>query len=590
MSTTRKTLSIYWQHTLRYRWLFAAGTSGAAAAVIVQDIVPPFIVAKAFNTLQSVYSSGGQLKFSELSGYLIAYLIFMLGGVILWRAQVICVWLYEMKVLRDIANRVFDFLQHQSYRFHANHFAGALVTQANRFINSYESLMDSFIWDITSGATTLVASIIFLLFVSKVYSLILLAISLVYLSIIYHRARGQIPYNRRESARQSDQTAALADVITNVGTVSTFAAEKREYQRFAKVTEAKYSASHALMVYGMKTEIMSHFMTASINITALVTGVLAITTFHARVSVLVLAVSYTQGITGRLWQFGRVVRNINKALGDAAEMTEMLQQEPEIKEPASPKKLRIENGSINFDHVEFGYADGQGQVVLPDLSLSVPGGKKVGLVGHSGGGKTTITKLVLRLMDIQKGSLTIDGTDIREVALADLRSKIAYVPQEPLLFHRAISENIGYAKPDASMAEIVQAAKMAYAHEFIKDLPDGYDTLVGERGIKLSGGQRQRVAIARAMLKNAPILVLDEATSALDSESEKLIQAALWKLMQYRTAIVIAHRLSTVQRMDQIAVLEDGKIVEQGSHKELLAQGGIYATLWKHQSGGFLED
>jgi ATP-binding cassette subfamily B protein len=193
-------------------------------------------------------------------------------------------------------------------------------------------------------------------------------------------------------------------------------------------------------------------------------------------------------------------------------------------------------------------------------------------------------------MDIDKGEILIDGQNIANITQDDLRRSITYVPQEPLLFHRTLAENIGYGKADASQKDIVRAAKLAHAHEFIKDLPGGYETLVGERGIKLSGGQRQRIAIARAMLKEAPILVLDEATSALDSESEKLIQEALWKLMESKTAVVIAHRLSTVQRMDRIVVLDEGRIVEQGSHKELLAVKGTYAKLWAHQSGGFLEE
>lgn len=575
---------------MRYRWLFSLGWLGAVTAVVVQNVVPPFIIARMFNHLQVAYASGGHLQFSSVAGYLWWFIAFILAGVAVWRVQVILVWLYEIKVMRDIANRVFDFLQYQGYRFHTNRFSGALVTQSNRFINSYEGLMDSLIWDITTGITTIIASFVFLLFVSKAYAAILLAITFIYLSIIYFRARGQVPYNRRDAARQSDQTAALADAITNITNITVFAAERTEFKRFAKASQAKYEASRSVMRYAMKTEVASHFMTATINVISVASGLLAITTFHAPVGVLVLAISYTQGITDRLWQFGRMVRNINKNLGDAAEMTEILQLKPEVTDIPNPRQLQITGGSISFKDVRFGYADGAGQVVLPDLSFDVQGGQKVGLVGHSGGGKTTITKLILRLMDIQKGKILIDGTDISQVGQADLRSHVSYVPQEPMLFHRTIAENISYGKPRATQAEIVKAAKLAHAHDFIRGLPSGYDTYVGERGVKLSGGQRQRVAIARAMLKDAPILVLDEATSALDSESEKLIQDALWKLMEGRTAIVIAHRLSTIQRMDRILLLEDGKIVEQGTHKELLANGGIYARLWAHQSGGFLEE
>jgi ATP-binding cassette subfamily B protein len=223
------------------------------------------------------------------------------------------------------------------------------------------------------------------------------------------------------------------------------------------------------------------------------------------------------------------------------------------------------------------------------LDLSVPAGTKVGLVGRSGGGKSTLTQLLLRMMDIQGGSIRIGGQDISRLRQADLRSLIAYVPQEPAMFHRTLRENIAFARPSASESEILAAARAAHVTEFAETLPSGFDTLVGERGVKLSGGQRQRVALARAILRDAPILLLDEATSALDSESEVLVQQALWRIMEDRTALVVAHRLSTVARMDQLIVLDRGRILEQGSHEELLRAEGVYARLWQHQSGGFLD-
>jgi ATP-binding cassette subfamily B protein len=253
--------------------------------------------------------------------------------------------------------------------------------------------------------------------------------------------------------------------------------------------------------------------------------------------------------------------------------------------PVKPVTMSAPNGSsVTFTH------DENDAALFENFSVDIKAGERIGLVGRSGSGKTTLTRLLLRFSDVDSGSITIDGQSITDISQIDLRSHIAYVQQEPMLFHRSLRANIAYGKPDASDEQILDAAKSANALEFIGKLPKGLDTIVGERGVKLSGGQRQRVAIARAILKDAPILVLDEATSALDSESEKLIQDALVTLMNGRTSIVIAHRLSTISKLDRIIVLDQGKIIEQGSHSELLAAEGRYARLWSHQSGGFIEE
>ena len=260
----------------------------------------------------------------------------------------------------------------------------------------------------------------------------------------------------------------------------------------------------------------------------------------------------------------------------------------EVVDAEDAKRLIVEEPKVEFRDITFKHKDAKNPI-FKDFSLTVKPGERIGLVGTSGSGKTTITKLLLRFADVEKGEILVSDKDIKLVTQGSLREVIAYVPQETALFHRSIAENIAYGKPDASIEEIKRAAKLANADEFIKDMPDGYDTLVGERGVKLSGGQRQRVAIARAILKNAPILVLDEATSALDSESEALIQDALNKLMRNRTSIVVAHRLSTVANLDRIVVLSHGKIVEEGTHKQLLSQDGPYKKLWSRQSGAFLD-
>jgi ATP-binding cassette subfamily B protein len=303
-----------------------------------------------------------------------------------------------------------------------------------------------------------------------------------------------------------------------------------------------------------------------------------------------LILSYTSTIVEQLFQFSNnSIRTYNRAIGDATEMVKILAEEATIQDCSDPEESRMHRGAIRFKDVSFTH-NGASKAIFNDLNLSIKPGEKVGLVGHSGSGKTSLTRILLRFSDIDSGTIEIDGQNIVNVKQADLRHAISYVPQEPILFHRSIAENINYGRIEASMQEIEVIGRKANADEFIRSLPKGYETLVGERGVKLSGGQRQRIAIARAMLKNAPILVLDEATSALDSESEALIQDALWKLMEGRTAIVIAHRLSTIQKMDRIIVLDNGKIVEEGSHKDLLYKKGVYAKLWNRQSGGFLDE
>jgi ATP-binding cassette subfamily B protein len=288
----------------------------------------------------------------------------------------------------------------------------------------------------------------------------------------------------------------------------------------------------------------------------------------------------------KVWDVGRFIRKIYESLADANEMTEILVKPHEVVDKSKARVFKFRQGAIEFSKVFFTYKEGV--EVLRDFDLQIKPGEKVALIGSSGGGKSTLIKLLFRFYDIQNGKIVIDGQDISAVTQDSLRKNLSLVPQDPILFHRSLMENIRYGKPEASEAEVIEASRIAHCHEFISRFPQGYETLVGERGVKLSGGERQRVAIARAVLKNAPILVLDEATSSLDSESEMLIQDALKKLMKGKTVIVVAHRLSTIMQMDRIIVIDGGRIVEEGKHKELLkAQEGIYQKLWNIQAGGF---
>jgi ATP-binding cassette subfamily B protein len=301
----------------------------------------------------------------------------------------------------------------------------------------------------------------------------------------------------------------------------------------------------------------------------------------------VLLQSFAVMIMDQIFFVGFAIRDFIEALTNSSEIVGILKQEVAIEDEKDAKLLRVKEGRVNFSHVHFGYNE---KIILPDFDLEITPREKLAFVGASGAGKTTVIKLLLRFYDLKKGSIFVDGQDIRTVTQKSLRSVISLVPQEPFLFHRSLKENIAYGQKNVSMKAIIEAAKKARCHEFISKLSKGYDTLVGERGVKLSGGERQRIAIARAILADAPILVLDEATSSLDSESESQIQAALSELMKQKTVIVIAHRLSTIMQMDRIIVMEKGKIVDQGTHDLLLQKAGIYQKLWNIQAGGFMQE
>jgi ATP-binding cassette subfamily B protein len=386
-------------------------------------------------------------------------------------------------------------------------------------------------------------------------------------------------------------TGHVADIIGNAQAVKSFANEASEQKTHDRnvldfITKAKRSWDYQIYAVDMVIAPL-YVLTNVLGLTLVI--YLGHRSGQLSTEAILVTFGYFSAATRALFDFNQIYRDLETSISESGQFTRYLLDEPAIQDPPQPKKLSDVSGDIVFENISFRYEEGQ-DPLFSDFSLHIPAGQKVGLVGRSGGGKTSITKLLLRFADVQKGSIQIDGVDIKDAAQVDLRSHMAYVPQEALMFHRTIADNIRYSKQNASMEDVIKATQKAHAHEFIEGLPQGYETLVGERGVKLSGGQRQRVAIARAILKDSPILLLDEATSALDSESEKLIQDALWKLIQNRTAIVIAHRLSTIQKMDRIIVLDKGAIIEDGSHEELLKQKGVYAELWSHQSGGFIEE
>lgn len=590
MNTTKQTLKFYWEHASRYPLLLFGIFASLPLTVLAGSFLPPLIIANVLNRL-STHQFTPHNVWASFGSSLVLYAVLQISsGVIGWRIVDILEWQLEGNVERDIARRVFGHLLAQSPSFHANRFGGSLVSQTNKLMGSYIRFADTTTFILIPLLSALIFAGIVLATRAPIYAIILITLAIFYMvSAIFVTA----PVRKRgaeQAAAESLQTGNLADAVTNVMAIKSFSGSDFERRRFDKTTDNTYQRLLSVMRVSQGQQIYFSFMSNSILSISLAMAVIGAMVLHANMATVFLILSYTATIANNLFQFSNnALRNYNRSLGDAADMIKILHIEPEIQDPSHPQSVKISRGEITFDDVTFTH-DGSNGALFQNLNLKIKAGEKVGLVGHSGSGKTTLTRLLLRFSDIQGGEIAIDGQSIASITQDDLRRHIAYVPQEPILFHRSLRENIAYGSPTVSRQEVEAVAKLAHAHEFIEALPDGYNTLVGERGVKLSGGQRQRIAIARAMIKNAPILVLDEATAALDSESEGLIQDALWKLMEGRTAIVVAHRLSTIQNMDRIIVLDEGKVVEEGTHKELLATGGQYASLWNRQSGGFIQE
>ena len=587
-SVTRRTLHYFWSVTRIQLPMFVLDVAVTLGYVFFLTFANPLIVGAIVDRV----GAGGVAAEDVLpvfGPYIAALIAVNVAGQVCSKLQDYACAKLEIRAGYELGRLAFDTLSNQSMTFHTNRFGGALVSSTQKFISAYSLLMDNFTYSALPTASTAVLTICMLAPLAPAFVAILVVVLAAYVAIVFKLYRKILPINAAASAAQNRLSGELSDSITNILAVKTAGREAYEQSIFEEANQDVRAADSRRMRRTVKTGAVTS------SLIVMMMGLVAVfiaggnAWFGISAGTLVMMFTYTNSLTGRFNMLSQMFQQINRSFGEAHDLTVALDEPRLVADDPDAPALNVTAGAIDFCNVDFHYADARAEdAVFRGFNLHIPAGQRVGLVGRSGSGKTTLTTLLLRLADLSGGSIKIDGQDIAHVSQVSLRQHIAYVPQEPLLFHRTVRENIAYGWPDATEDEILRAAREANALEFIERLPRGLDTQVGERGVKLSGGQRQRIAIARAILMDAPILVLDEATSALDSESEKLIQDALENLMRGRTSLVIAHRLSTVAALDRIVVIRDGEIVEDGRHADLVDAGGEYAQLWSRQSGAFL--
>ncbi len=578
-------LQSFVRYVLSFKWQFLLVCMVFAVADMLIAIVP-YLIGQLVASVSDPHGTSTGLWVGAL-------IVSSIGHDTAWRTAEV---LY-LRLLNARGNRyddvIFHAVIHQKYSYFVDKFSGKVSSYTNSLGREFRELLDNFCYNYIDLFIKLpVVSII--MFTVNLYTGIIFLANLAAMFVVGRKlSRLTSSAEKQLTDARSNMDGYIVDTIANFVSVKAFGKERDEssyihHRRDHVIKTANRSLRQDIIFWG----VMSFFVRWLIWPSTILLNVYLYYHHHISLAGLTTFLSaivlFAQFIWEIIWNTSQVTIRLARTEEAYRYLfgTQVVTQQSNVHEAHRPRPLTIAN-NISLHDISFAYPDKPDVPVLQHVSLNIKVGEKVGVVGRSGSGKTTLMKLLLGYYPLPENCLLIDGAPVDNQTLTDVMS---YVPQDTALFHRSITENITYGKPDATKGQIVRAAKHAQAHEFIENLGQGYDTLVGERGVKLSGGQRQRIAIARAILKDAAILILDEATSALDSQSEVLVQAGLQELMENRTAIVIAHRLSTIQKMDRIIVLENGTIAEQGNHAELLKQNGLYARLWAHQSGGFIEE
>ncbi|MFC1647494.1 ABC transporter ATP-binding protein [Patescibacteria group bacterium] len=582
---TQRTFRFYWKHVKKFKFLsvvLVIVLLGATAA----SLIAPYYYKVLFDL---IVDEGVR---SDIANQLVGILAIIFGYHFLewffWRIAVIGNIYLQSRVMGNIANECFERLHNHSYNFFTSNFTGSLVKKVNRMVHSFESIADNIYYELVPLVLKVVVIFIVLFTIQPLLGIVMIIWTFLFVLFNLLFSRYKWKYDIIKAKAGTKTTAQLADTITNSITIKLFAGLKHEVKKFVKIYDDWVKKTRKAWNLDEIARAVQHFAIIALEFIVFFIAIKYWTEGDLTAGDFIWVQAYLITLFEKIWGFGRIMRNMFRDFADAEEMTEILNTKLEIQDAKDAKKLSIVRGKIEFQKVRFSYD--KTVKVIKKLDLKIKSGEKIALVGPSGGGKTTVTKLILRFFDIQRGKILIDGQNIKSVTQDSLRSQISLVPQDPILFHRTLLDNIKYGRRNASEEEVIAASKLAHCHEFIQKFPEKYETLVGERGVKLSGGERQRVAIARAILANNPILILDEATSSLDSYSESQIQKALANLMKNKTTLIIAHRLSTIMSADRIIVFQDGDIVESGTHADLISdKSGLYKKLWDLQSGGYVK-
>ena len=592
-ASTKDTLAYCWTQMRPDRVAFTGACTAIVLGTLANAVAAPLIFAALLSRISQLGPHSSEGLWQSFGPLLVAYALVLAAATLFGR---IGGWMNWGVTLRSFGRSItsgYDHLMRLSHSWHTDRPSGEVIATLETSTWAFADMIDATVWGILRISVTTVGAIVVLGVVAWPVALVMAGLVGVFGLVLLRRMGKVVAAEKQFSDAHSRATGVIADTIANLTTVRSQAAEEKEMQHVGALVADSISADLRARKVFTATRIQMESAMAFFNWAAIVVGVVLALHHVAAAGAVYLILFYATFVGTSLEESFEFIRLISRAIGRCAKFAGIAATQPDIVDLPDAPDMVVPDGRVEFRGLRFAYRGGA--PLFEGLDLRIEPGEHVGLVGPSGSGKTTLTKLLLRYADRNGGLIAIDGQDIARVTQHSLRGHIAYVPQDPQMLHRTIAENICYGMEDCDTQgvdmDLVRAVgKAAYVDEFVERLPGGYETMVGERGMKLSGGQRQRVAIAQAMAKGAKVLVLDEATSALDSESESLVQDALWHLMQGTTALVVAHRLATIARLDRIVVLDRGRVVEQGTHAELLAAGrnGVYGRLWAHQSGGFL--